>query len=98
MDYDDAPVVPFVSLKSRGGAFDDDGFTAGFEMGNLWCTLGLCAGQQALPPRTMIRQANEHQADLLAMHHGYTMTKVGVTEDGYWCDVVFQIAEGVPGA
>jgi hypothetical protein len=78
-------VMPFVAVASNGGLFDDQAYTAGYEMGLLDALLGhsYSYGQQA---RTL-RAENRAQADLLAMRHGWA---VAFTElpDG-WVSAVF---------
>ncbi|MGD9989059.1 hypothetical protein [Pseudonocardia sp.] len=61
-------VMPFVVVASKGGPFDDDAYTAGYEMGLL--DAALAAGGIAIGQRTL-REENRAQADLIAMRHGY---------------------------
>lgn len=62
-------VMPFVSVASKGGPFDDAAFSAGFEMGMLDALLGH-AYSFGCQFRTL-REENRGQADLIAMRHGW---------------------------
>ncbi len=68
-------VMPFVNVTSRGGRYDDEAFTAGWEMGALDALLSdladRCTSGLSLDLRKMIHSANAEQADLIAMHHGF---------------------------
>lgn len=63
-------LMPFVNVTSRGGQFDDDAFTAGYEMGLLDATLAACA-ELSRDTVATLRVDNCPQADLIAMRHGY---------------------------
>jgi hypothetical protein len=76
-------VMPFVVCASKGGPYDDDAFTAGYEMGSLD---GLIA-QGPISLTTTIRTASVPQADLIAMHHGYIVTERRDEDDGEWSTV-----------
>lgn len=62
-------VMPFVACKSKGGPYDDDAYAAGYEAGLLDALLAIGS-----PPvvQQVIRAANQAQADLIAMRHGYS--------------------------
>ncbi len=62
-------VMPFVAVASKGGPFDDQAYTAGYEMGLLDAELAH-PYSFGLVHRTL-RQENRAQADLLAMRHGW---------------------------
>jgi hypothetical protein len=72
-DYDDRDyglVMPFVCVASAGGPFDDDAFTAGYQMGLLDAKLN----KPNLAATTeMIYEQLRGQADLLAMRYGLRM-------------------------
>jgi hypothetical protein len=74
-------VMPFVGVKSKGGPFDDQAFTAGYEMGLLDALLGH-AYTFGIVDRTL-RVENREQADLLAMRHGWR-AKFADTEVEGW--------------
>jgi hypothetical protein len=65
-------LVPLIATASNGGSFDDDDFVAGAQVGMAWGQMqagGLVMEgpyQRVLVP----------QLDLMAMHHGYTMTEI----------------------
>jgi hypothetical protein len=74
-------VMPFVSVTSKGGPYDDDAYAAGWAMGALDTRLGWSL---ALIEET-VRAADVAQADLIAMKHGYRMER----EDSEFEDWVF---------
>lgn len=78
-----SPVMPFTCVTSKGGPYDDDAFTAGFAMGQLWETL---ADRSVIHAAT-IRSSCEEQADLIAMHHGYNVVVLGRVDE--WVMVEF---------
>lgn len=65
-------LMPFLPVASKGGPHDDDAYTAGWEMGQLWHAFEMSTviGISALGDQT-IRRENREQADLIAMHFGY---------------------------
>lgn len=68
-----ALVLPFVTVKSKGGVHEDQAYTSGWEMGLLY-------GKLADAPHEMqiitIRTENLPQADLILMHYGYTSERI----------------------
>lgn len=89
-------VMPFVTVTSVSGPHDDTAYCAGFEMGRLDALLQvgerLGIGLLALT----IQSANQPQADLIAMHRGFTaeFTESEVPE---WVYAQFEPAsEGAP--
>jgi hypothetical protein len=72
-------VMPFVSLASKGGPFDDAAFTAGYEMGLLDAELAH-PYTFGLVYRTL-RRENREQADLIAMRHGWRATFNDIESD-----------------
>lgn len=86
-------VMPFVTVSSKGGPHDDAAYTAGFEMGHLDADLITAKGLVALIERT-IQTVNRPQADLIAMHRGWTATFTDTDVDG-WTHAVFEPAEGI---
>jgi hypothetical protein len=61
-------VMPFVTVTSRGGPHDDQSFTAGWQMGWLYCHLEHVA---PMFYSDTIREECRDQADLIAMKYGY---------------------------
>jgi hypothetical protein len=83
------PVMPFVAVASNGGPYDDQAYTAGYEMGVL---------DEALkwqPPThsVTIRTDNAGQADLLAMRHGYRCTTTPSEDAQEWTFATFEPVE-----
>lgn len=74
-------VMPFLPVASKGGPFDDQAFTAGYEMGLLDALLGH-AYTFGRVHRTL-RSENREQADLLAMRHGWHATFVDTEVEGW---------------
>jgi hypothetical protein len=84
-------VLPFVACRSRGGPFDDDSFTAGFQCGEIDRALavaGLVGAQQVRFPT--VYASLLPQLDLVAMRHLYQLGPVRVSEQTpLWADVTF---------
>jgi hypothetical protein len=78
-------VMPFVVVASEGGPYDDEAFTAGWEMGSLDATLRY---NRAHFLRLPLRTASMDQVDLIAMKHGYTIRHHVMPEDE-WTEVEF---------
>ena len=81
-------VVPFVAVKSRGGPFDDDSYAAGWEMASLHAHL--LNGQPDQHEQSLLR-SNREQADLVAMHTGYTVKFEEVPEAPPWLHATFTL-------
>lgn len=86
-------VMPFVTVTSKGGPHDDGSYVAGFEMGSLDIELRIGRGWVAVLERT-IQTVNRPQADLIAMHRGWTATFTDTEVDG-WTHATFEPAEGL---
>ncbi|WP_280320074.1 hypothetical protein [Nocardia wallacei] len=86
-------VMPFVTVSSNGGPHDDDSYVAGFEMGHLDADLLAAAGVIARVEGA-IQTVNRPQADLIAMHRGWTATFTDTEVEG-WTHAVFERAEGI---
>lgn len=74
-DYDDREhmhelVMPFKCVKSVGGPYDDDGFTAGFQCGQLFQKLSV---PNLAAASEMVYETLEQQADLIAMLFNLTV-------------------------
>jgi len=87
-------VMPFVACASQGGAYDDDSFVAGWRMADL--DAALRAGAASQPTTATIRPAEQTQADLIAMRHGWRVSTVDEAIPGEWLIVQFARAEEVP--
>lgn len=70
-------VMPFVAVASKGGPYDDNAYTAGYEAGLLDARLHY--QKPELLPLT-VHSANLPQIDLIAMRRGYTV-KEGPADD-----------------
>lgn len=70
-DADDRPgyglVMPFLSVRSKGGPHDDTAYAAGYAMGLLDAELGGSVFDQG----RAVRVEDKAQADLIAMRHGF---------------------------
>lgn len=73
-------VMPFVCVQSAGGPYEDAAFAAGMQMGALDQELRSLAPLDALPRSRYVPTPLVHQADLIAMKHGY------ITEATPWED------------
>ena len=63
-------LMPFLAVESKGGPYDDQAFTAGYQMGNI---NGLLEDRRIAATTFIIYQPLKEQADLIAMRFGYTM-------------------------
>lgn len=86
-------VMPFVAVTSKGGIYDDDAYTAGWEMGQLYTRLER-RGDAVL--RVTIHSANAEQADLVAMRHGYRCDVERSEECPDWTFATFTRGEAPP--
>lgn len=82
-------IMPFVTVASQGGPYDDDAYVAGYEMGQL--DAALAAGPDELA--ATVRSENAIQADLIAMRHGYACTTEVYAPSPEWSIVSFAPAE-----
>lgn len=71
-------VMPFLPVQSKGGPYDDEAYTAGWEMGLLDYRLSLPISFHSSV--ITVRANNRTQADLIAMRHGYTTEICGEAE------------------
>jgi hypothetical protein len=79
-------VMPFVTVASKGGPYDDGAYVAGYEMGLIATALA-----QGPPDRqATIRTANVPQADLLAMQYGYGYIAERSEDVPEWTHVKFE--------
>jgi hypothetical protein len=83
-------VMPFVLCRSNGGPHDDEAFQSGWRLGDLAATLSQ-PGVSGLADS--IRREERHQADLIAMARGYTMS-VATSGDPEWLNVTFTRSGG----
>ena len=83
-------VMPFVGVTSVGGPFDDEAFTAGWEMGALDQRMSTGSNEHI---ETTILTANKPQADLIAMKNGY---RLEATDDdaGFWTHITATLSKG----
>jgi hypothetical protein len=74
-------VMPFVPVVSKGGPYDDDAYTAGWEMGQLSMLL-----EQVQPTShtQTVHTTNLEQVDRLAQYHGYDLTTRSVWGMSEW--------------
>lgn len=61
-------VMPFVTVRSKGGPHDDESYSCGWEMGALD---ELLEHRAPAVHTQLIHAANQPQADLIAMKNGY---------------------------
>lgn len=85
-DYD--LVMPFATVASKGGPYDDQSYVAGYEMGHLDYRLADYACQYH---EATVRSANTPQADLIAMRHGFAVNVH--SDDGEWAMLTFTLAD-----
>lgn len=75
-------VMPFVTVKSKGGPHDDDSYTAGYEMGLMDARLA-SLGEWVQSCTFTIQSVNFDQADLIAMRHGFNRIDVRSQPTGW---------------
>lgn len=85
-------VMPFVSVKSKGGPFDDAAYVSGWRMGALDARLGAEGILRPLSHEDTIRSVDVPQADMIAMKHRYRM-ETEPSEDDEWAFVRFSALE-----
>lgn len=94
--------LPFVTVASKGGPYEDTSYCAGYEMGQLDAKLAhlRVVGGHITLSVTMSRE-NLPQADLIAMHHGFVGAVVDQGEcaehDHTWAVVNYSPATQVDG-
>lgn len=81
-------LMPFVSVTSRGGPHDDDSYVAGWEVGALHTHL---LGAQPDQHEQNILRVNRDQADLVAMHSGYSAKFEDIPEMPTWLYATFEL-------
>ncbi len=80
-------VMPFVACVSKGGAYDDQAFVAGWECGALDARLqamtgAACMVERWVPPNLI------PQLDLIAMKHDLALQQVQTSDDGEYVRVM----------
>jgi hypothetical protein len=85
-------VMPFVSVASVGGPFDDMAFACGFDCGQLFAELEICARLGATPMPRQVKTGILDQLDLIAMTHKFTVAVGEKDESGEWVGVEFAAA------
>lgn len=85
-------VIPFVTVTSRGGPHDDASFVAGYEAGLIDARLAVGDRIGMNTYRTTVHTDLIRQHDLVAMHHGYTLTHEPAGVDG-WSVATFTAGE-----
>lgn len=68
-----ALVMPFVVCQSEGGPYEDQAFTAGWELGVLAERLSTLAAKPGVVHIATVRTPSLPQVDLLAMKEGWTL-------------------------
>jgi hypothetical protein len=86
-------VMPFVTVASKGGPHDDAAYCAGYEMGRLDAILQTGRQRGIGLLSTTCRTENQAQADLIAMHRGYTATFTESDVEG-WTHAEFEPIQG----
>jgi hypothetical protein len=88
--------MPFVSVASNGGPYDDDAYAAGWAMGALDARLGTHPHVRPLRHEETVRTVDVPQADLIAMRHGYRMAAEQSQDAPEWafCEFVGVVIGG----
>lgn len=77
--------VPMICTQSLNGPYDDEAFSAGLQMGQIYCVLQLPVMYR--PETVTIYSSLVKQADLIAMNFGF-VTFVVSEKDG-WTKIKF---------
>ena len=87
-------VMPFTVVRSVGGPYDDDAFTAGWAAGAIDRTLQLLADEAAVRELTFtVRTDLVPQLELVGMRHQFPVMRSAVTEVQEWSSIVFARTE-----
>lgn len=79
-------VMPFLPVESRGGPYEDEAYTAGFQMGRIDRFLEV---RRLAKVEQLIYRENLPQADLMAMRHGYRLEVAEYEENPDWVFICF---------
>lgn len=85
-------IMPFVTVQSKDGPHEDVSYVAGYEMGYLDAALD-GSKKWAKTSAWTIHAENRAQADLIAMHHGYTLEVTDSTTADGWIAIVLTKAD-----
>jgi hypothetical protein len=83
------PVMPFITVTSKGGPHDDQSYVAGYEMGQLDSRLAVMALYGDVGHTATLRTENLPQAELIAMKHGFTCDLEVYAATSEWALVSF---------
>jgi len=73
-------LYPFVVCRSQGGRYEDDGFTAGVQVGQIDTALKVALAAGADRYRATVRTALVQQLELVGMARGFPVVKVKQVE------------------
>lgn len=90
--------MPFVVCRSRGGPYDDDAFTAGFQAGNIDQALASAAASHATSVHfPIVHTTLMRQLDLIGMRWGFpTLHTITSLEWPQWSAVTFYVEGANP--
>lgn len=90
--------MPFVVCRSKGGPYDDDAFTAGFQAGGIDQALASAAASHATSVHfPIVHTALTRQLDLIGMRWGFpSMHLITSPEWPQWCTVTFYVEGANP--
>lgn len=75
-------VMPFVTVASKGGPYDDEAYCAGYEIGRLDAALARDNGVADV--LVTVHTPNAPQVDLVAMRHGFVIAERIPDDSGEW--------------
>jgi hypothetical protein len=83
-DPDSAWAIPLVTTVSEGGPHDDESYVAGFEMGEMFASLGIIRPHHT---ERYVRTESLPMLDLLAMRFGYSYTASRSVDGWTWVEL-----------
>lgn len=90
-DADYTLVMPFVACQSQGGAYEDNAYVSGWEMGRLDMQMAMGKVLPNYADIVTVHTGNLKQLDLLAMNHGYTTEIITTDSVPGWSTVKIYI-------
>lgn len=82
-EEDEYVSIPFVLTEAEGGEYDNEAFSAGWNLAILDARLALAVTSDLLTPPVLMRTKWKPQADLIAMSHSLLIKEIPSAREGY---------------